>query len=77
MSHEKYLRVVLSQDMSWVAHINKISTKANQKLGFIKRNLKGSPQELKRLAYISLVRSGMEYTSMIWDLHINTDIDSL
>jgi len=33
-------------------HITAICTKANQKLGFIKRNLKGTPRELKRLAYV-------------------------
>jgi hypothetical protein len=75
--HEKYLGVILTQDLTWRAHINKISTKANQKLGFIKRNLKGSPQDLKRLAYISLVRSGMEYASVIWDPHLSKDKDTL
>ena len=56
---EKYLGVTLSSDLSWSSHITAICTKANQKLGFIKRNLKGTPQELKRLAYIAFVRSGM------------------
>jgi len=45
--------------------------------GFIKRNLKASPQELKRLAYISLVRSGMEYASTVWDPHLSKDKDSM
>ena len=52
-------------------------SKANQKLGFIKRNLKASPQELKRLAYISLVQSGMEYASTVWDPHLSKDKDSM
>ena len=77
VDHEKYLGVILSQDMKWSAHTNHISSKANQKLGFIKRNLKGSPQELKCLAYISLVRSSMEYASSVWDPHLIKDIDSL
>jgi len=65
VDHEKYLGVILSQDWSWSFHINYVSAKASPKLGFIKRNLKGSPQQLKRLAYtyISLVRSTMEYAS--------------
>jgi len=41
---------------------------------FIKRNLKGSPQELERLAYISLVRSSMQYASSVWDPHLIKDI---
>jgi len=32
----------------------------SQKLGFINRNLKGTPRELKRLTYVAFVRSGME-----------------
>jgi len=63
---EKYLGlgVTVSSDLSWSTHANTICAKANQKLGFIKRNLKGtpeSPEELKRLAYITPVRLGMEY----------------
>ena len=77
VEHEKYLGVILSQDLTWRSHINMVSTKANQKLGFIKRNLKGSPQDLKRLAYISLVRSGMEYASVIWDPHQRKDMEHL
>jgi len=74
---EKYLGVTLSSDLSWSSHITAICTKANQKLGFIKRNLKGTPQELKRLAYIAFVRSGMEYASIIWDPHFIKDSDAL
>ena len=55
VDQERYLGVILSQDMTWNPHISYIMSKVNQKLGFVKRNLKGSPQELKRLAYISLV----------------------
>ena len=46
-------------------------------MGFIKRNLKGSPQELKHLAYISLVQSTMEYASALSDPQLVKDKDSL
>ena len=58
-------------------YISQVSVKANQKLGFIKRNLKGSPHELKRLAFITLVRSGMEYASPVWDPSTSKDQDAL
>ena len=73
VTSEKYLGVLISQDMSWSPHISSVSTKANQKLGFLKRNLKGSPTELKKLAYISIVRSSLEYASSIWDPHLAKD----
>ena len=74
---EKCLGVTLSHDLSWKTHINKISQKASQKLGFIKRNLKGCPRVFKRLAYIAFVRFGMEYASSIWDSHLTKDRDTL
>ena len=51
--------------------------KANSRLGFLRRNLKGSPRELKRVAYVSLVRSLMEYSAAIWDPHLVKDVGSL
>ena len=49
VDQEKYLGVMLSHDLTWSPHIEKVATKANQKLGFIRRNLKGSPEKLKKL----------------------------
>jgi len=54
--------VTVSSELSWSTHVNTICAKANQKsAGFIKRNLKGTPEELKRMAYIRLIRSRLEY----------------
>ena len=38
----KYLGVTVSDDLEWTKHINAITTKANSKLSFLRRNLKGS-----------------------------------
>ena len=75
--NEKYLGILISQDLSWASHLSNVSTKANQKLGFLKRNLKGSPADLKRMAYIAIVRSSMEYASVIWDPHQANHISDL
>ena len=69
VTQEKYLGVLISDNLSWTPHIQKVSTAANQKLGFLKRNLKGSPKDLKKLAYITTVRTSLEYASVIWDPH--------
>ena len=59
--------MLISNNLSWEPHISSIATRASQKLGFLKRNLRNSPTELKRLAYISTVRSSLEYASTVWD----------
>ena len=69
VSSEKYLGVLISDDLSWGPHIQRTATTANQKLGFLMRNLKGCPKDLRKLSYISMVRSGLEYASTIWDPH--------
>ena len=40
----KYLGVTVSDDLEWTKHINAIATKANSKLSFLRRNLKGCPE---------------------------------
>ena len=61
----KYLGVTLSNDLKW--YIATMTNKANSKLSFLHRNLKGCPEKLKETAYSSLVRSFMEYGASIWD----------
>ena len=63
----KYLGVNISNNLSWTPHVDYVVKKANQKLGFLRRNLRGSPVSSKCLAYTSLVRSGLEYATPIWD----------
>ena len=41
--------------------------KAEGKLAFLERNLKGCPKDLIESAYITIVLSGLEYASAIWD----------
>ena len=68
---EKYLGVTISRDLSWDPHISKAAITANQKLGFLKRNLKGCPADLKKMAYLSSVRASLEYAAIIWDPHLD------
>ena len=77
VTNEKYLGVLISQDLSWSHHIQGVVSKAKQKLGFLRRNLRGCPADLKKLAYISMVRSSVEYASIIWDPHLGNDISAL
>ena len=62
-----YLGVTLHQKMSWAPHIEQMTAKANRVLGFIRRNLKGTPPSIKSKAYTTVVRPTLEYASVIWD----------
>ena len=63
----KYFGVTLSNDLEWSKHISTKTNKANSKLSFLRRNLKGCPEKLKQTAYFSLIRSSMEYGATVWD----------
>ncbi|XP_077512732.1 uncharacterized protein LOC144123886 [Amblyomma americanum] len=63
----KYLGVHLTSNLTWNDHIDEIISKANKTLGFIRRNLYLANQSTKLLAYKALVRSKIEYASIIWN----------
>ena len=73
----KYLGVLYSNDLSWSPHIQSVAHKAHQRLGFIKRNLKGAPFRYRNTAYQSLVRAQLEYAAVVWDPSLHRDIDIL
>ena len=72
-----YLGVEVIRNLYWSNHIDKIATKANRYLGFIKRNLKKCPEQIKEQAYKSLVRPHLEYASSVWAPHQQYQIDRL
>ncbi|XP_050042851.1 uncharacterized protein [Dermacentor andersoni] len=63
----KYLGVHLTSNLTWNDHIDEIISKANKTLGFIRRNLYLANESTKLLAYTALVRSKIEYASIIWN----------
>ena len=72
-----YLCVLHSEDLKWATHINSIANKANRTQGFLLRNLNSCPKELKELSYFSLVRSTLDYSSIIQDPHFAKNIQTL
>ena len=77
VSENPYLGVVIRDDLQWSSHINKMCTKASQSLGFIRRNLRHCNESFKETAYISLVRSVLEYSSTVWDPHTDKEISQI
>jgi hypothetical protein len=72
-----YLGLQIVEDLKWKEHINNTCKKASSTLGFLRRNLQHCPRECRRTAYIALVRSIMEYGSIIWDPYTKQEITKL
>ena len=77
VSSSPYLGITISNDLKWATHINKTAKKASSTIGFLRRNLKYCRTSGKHNAYISMVRSGLEYGSVIWDPYLKGDIAKL
>lgn len=77
VSSIKDLGVIFDEQLTFVENINCISVKASKTLGFILRNCnKFSISSLKAI-YASLVRSQLEYASIIWSPMYLTHIKTL
>ena len=63
----KYLGVHINKDLRWNKHINHVTTKANNSLNFIRRNINIPNIQVKEQAYKSLVRPLLEYAQVVWD----------
>jgi len=77
ITNSPYLGLDISDDLKWDRHISRISKKANSTLGFLCRNLRGFNQDHKRVAYIALVCSILEYGSVVWDPYTKGNIERL
>ena len=73
----KYLGIIITNELKWSDQLTAVANRGSSTLGFIKRNLKGCPFRLKEIAYITLVRSVLEYSAPIWDPHLAKDIQAL
>ena len=68
-----YLGLQISDDLRWHKHIQKSANKASIALGMLRRNLKFLPRSYKSTAYTTLVRSILEYGSIVWDPYTQQD----
>lgn len=74
----KDLGVIFDKKLTFSHHIEAITLAAFKRLGFIIRNLKGFRNiHTLRLLYLSLVRSRLEYASLVWNPIYNVHITSL
>ena len=54
-------------NLSFKNHISRVTKKANNMLGFLRRNLREANEETKTKAYFTMVRSNLDYCCTIWN----------
>ena len=74
----KYLGVEISNNLSFNSHIQNITTSASRSLGFLKRNIRSKNPEIREMAYKTLVRPLVEYSSSsVWSPYTKSNIARL
>ena len=73
----KYLGVEISSNLSFNGHIQNITTSASRSLDFLKRNIRSKNPELREMAYKTLVRPLVEYSSSVWSPYTKSNIARL
>jgi hypothetical protein len=73
----KLLGVTLDNHLTFGVHINNVVKKCHGLLGVLSRAASCMPRELLRLAYISLIRSHLEYSSAIFSTAAPTQLKKL
>ena len=66
VKQHKHLGVVLSDDLSWSAHITHVLAQGKCKAGFLRYMAKELPADLVSKIYITYVRPTLEYASPVW-----------
>ena len=77
VNENPYLGLTISDNLKWSSHITKMTKKANSTMAFLRRNLRNFPENCRKTAYLSLVRSILDYGSIIWDPYLSSDIDKI
>ena len=73
----KYLGVLISDTLSWNAHVDTVTKKADNTIAFLHRNLSNCPQHIKVTCYKTFVRPQLEYAATVWDPHTAINIAKL
>ena len=77
VSSSKYLGVTLNDHLTWNDHIQSTVTSANKTLGFLRRNIRTKDSSIREVAYKTLVRPILEYSSPVWSPHTKSNIHKI
>ena len=77
VEHYKYLGITIQSDLKWHKHSQSITSRANQTLALLKRNLRNPSIQLRERAYFGLVRPKLEYAATVWNPYLTNDKNSV
>ena len=66
VNQTKYLGVIIDRSLNWEEHINTLSTKVSQAIGFLKYARKFSPQNTLSKMYWGIVEPYFRYCCSVW-----------
>ena len=72
-----YLGVTISSDLSWIAHIDSVCSKAKRQVGLLHLHFHNTSPSCKEQLYKSLVLPTLDYCSSLWDPNYATHVNKL
>ena len=76
VNENPYLEITLTENLKRTSQITK-TTKKHSTLAFLRRNLRSFPLDCRKSAYTTLVRTLLDYGSIIWDPYLKQYIDKI
>lgn len=67
VEHTRYLGVVVQNNFRFTRHIRELTNSCNKLIGLLKRNLYAANRSARRTAFIALVRSKLDFASVVYD----------
>ena len=74
---ERDLGINLTNDLKWANQTEKAVKSAKSIIVQLRNSLSYFDAELVRLLYVSLIRTHVEYSVPLWNLHLKKDIEKL
>lgn len=77
VSKFKYIGIVLNSRLKWNDHVRRVTSSGLKKFDLLLHKLRGTPSNVKLLAYNSIIRPKLEYAALVWDPYTNKNINEL